>query len=107
MIYRGHHRAIATGIAIALPAGTMGLIAARSGLAYHHGIAVLGGVIDADYRGELQVLLANVGQRHVELRAGDRIAQLLVMPLAPVELLEVDALEATERGAGGLGSSGR
>jgi dUTP pyrophosphatase len=94
---------------VAIPSGYAGLVLARSGLAARHGIALVNapGLIDAGYRGELQVLLLNTDTRATcELGAGDRIAQLVLIAVATPEVVEVDQLEATERGAGGFGSSG-
>jgi dUTP pyrophosphatase len=100
---------VRTGVAVAIPSGYAGLVLARSGLAARHGIALVNapGLIDAGYRGELQVLLLNTDTRATcELGAGDRIAQLVLIAVATPEVVEVDQLEATERGAGGFGSSG-
>lgn len=107
-IYRRSHRAIATGLVVALPEGSVGIIAARSGMALRNGVAVLGGIIDPDYRGELQVILANLSDtEHVTIRAGDRVAQLLVVAAPALAVVEVASLDATERDARGFGSSGR
>jgi dUTP pyrophosphatase len=102
---------VPTGLAIALPAGHEGQVRPRSGLAARHGLTVLNapGTIDEDYRGELQVLLVNLGSEAVTLMPGDRIAQLVVAPVTHVrvELREqLDDLGATERGVGGFGSTG-
>ena len=110
-IPRGERAVLRTGVAIALPAGTVGLICPRSGLAIKHGVTVLNapGVIDSDYRGELHVPLINHGSRCF-IAVGDRIAQLVIVPVIQVELVEVDGEEAlgkTARGAKGLGSTGR
>ncbi|MDH3581916.1 MAG: dUTP diphosphatase, partial [Hyphomicrobiales bacterium] len=80
----------------------------RSGLALKHGITVLNapGTIDADYRGELKVLLINLGGEPFEVRRGTRIAQLIVQPVARADLVEVEALDESERGGGGFGSTG-
>jgi dUTP pyrophosphatase len=95
-------------VAVALPQDSVGIIAARSGLALRSMVAVLGGIIDPDYRGELQVILANLsGTEHVTIRAGDRIAQLLIMQAPQLDVIEVATLDATERDASGFGSSGR
>ena len=98
----------APGIAIELPKLTEGQIRPRSGLAARHGISVLNapGTIDADYRGELQVLLVNLGPAPFVVTRGTRIAQLVVAPTLRVALTEVRALGATARGAGGFGSTG-
>jgi dUTP pyrophosphatase len=105
----GQRQAIPTGLAIALPEGYEGQVRPRSGLALRHGIGIVNspGTIDADYRGEIRVVLVNLGQEPYEVRPLDRIAQLVVAPVARVELQEVAALDETARGAGGYGSTGR
>jgi dUTP pyrophosphatase len=104
----GARALIPTGIAIALPAGTEGQVRPRSGLAVRHGITVLNapGTIDADYRGEVQVLIVNHGAESVKITRGMRIAQLVVAAIARAELREVSSLDETTRGAGGFGSTG-
>lgn len=104
----GDVKAIPTGIAISLPAGFEGQVRARSGLALKHGLAVLNapGTIDADYRGEIRVILANLGREPVTITRGQRIAQLVIAPVARVTWQRVALLEGTERGAGGFGSTG-
>ena len=104
----GGRVAIPTGIAIALPPGSEGQIRPRSGLAARHGITVLNapGTIDADYRGELQVILVNIGADSFVIRRGMRIAQLVIAPIQHVKFVESDRLDSTERAAGGLGSTG-
>jgi len=99
---------VPTGVALALPAGHEGQVRPRSGLAWKSGVTVLNapGTIDADYRGEVQVLLVNLGAEPAVIRPGDRIAQLVVAPVTRVALREVDALPASERGIGGFGSTG-
>jgi dUTP pyrophosphatase len=99
---------IPTGIAIALPEGHEGQVRPRSVLAAKHGLTVLNapGTIDADYRGELQVLLINLGSEAVSVTRGMRIAQLVVAPVARAQLRELPALDATGRGKGGFGSTG-
>ena len=99
---------VPTGIAVAIPIGHAGLVAPRSGLAARHGISVVTGpgVVDAGYRGEVQVILINHGKSRVELRRGDRIAQLVVVPIAATELVEVAELPDSDRGADGFGSTG-
>jgi len=108
VIAPGGRAAIPTGIAIALPPGSEGQIRPRSGLASRHGVTVLNapGTIDADYRGELQVILVNIGADSFVIRRGMRIAQLVIAPIQHVELVESDRLDSTERAAGGLGSTG-
>jgi dUTP pyrophosphatase len=104
----GARALIPTGIAIALPEGHEGQVRPRSGLAAKHGLTVLNapGTIDADYRGELQVLLINLGSEAVDITRGMRIAQLVVAPVARAQLRELPALDQTERGKGGFGSTG-
>jgi dUTP pyrophosphatase len=104
----GERALIPTGIAIALPAGHEGQIRPRSGLAIRHGVTVLNtpGTIDADYRGELQVILVNLGAESFVIRRGMRIAQLVVAPIQHVRLVESTNLDATKRDAGGFGSTG-
>jgi dUTP pyrophosphatase len=102
-------RLVPTGIAIELPAGFEAQVRPRSGLAHRHGITVLNapGTIDADYRGEIKVLLINLGDEPFTIERGERIAQLVVCPVAGVCLERVDALNSTKRGTGGFGSTGR
>src|SRR3954466_8154696 len=105
----GERASVPTGIAIALPDGHAGLVLPRSGLAARHGVALVNapGLIDAGYRGEVRVLLLNTDRAEpVTLRAGHRIAQLVVTPVAAPEVVDLDALDATARGDGGFGSSG-
>jgi len=104
----GARAAIPTGFAVALPAGFEGQIRPRSGLAAAHGVTVLNapGTIDADYRGEIHVLLVNLGDAPFTVTRGMRIAQLVVAPVAWVEAREAAELDTTERGANGLGSTG-
>ena len=100
---------IPAGFAIALPEGYEAQIRPRSGLAAKHGITVLNapGTIDADYRGEIKVMLINHGQAPFEVRRGERIAQMVVAPVSAVRFEERDVLDDTERGDGGHGSTGR
>ncbi|WP_241384379.1 dUTP diphosphatase [Rhodococcus sp. CH91] len=105
----GERALVGTGIAVALPVGTVGLIHPRSGLAAKFGLSVVNtpGTVDAGYRGEIKVCLINHDTEHaVELRRGDRIAQLLVQRVELVDFVEVDELDDTARGSGGYGSSG-
>ena len=99
---------VGTGIAISLPEGYEAQIRTRSGLASRHGITLLNspGTIDADYRGEIRVVLVNHGSEAVTIRSGDRIAQMIVGPVTRVDWIEVDALDETERGGGGFGHTG-
>lgn len=101
-------RIIPTGLYIALPAGYEAQVRPRSGLALKHGITVLNspGTIDADYRGELGVLLINLSDEDFTIAAGERIAQMVVAQHAQAELLEVEQLDTTERGEGGYGHTG-
>lgn len=100
---------IPTGFAIALPAGTVGLLCARSSLGVRHGITLPNtvGVIDADYRGEIQVALVNWGEADYDIAPGDRIAQLLVVPYLKLDLVPTNQLPETSRGSGGFGSTGK
>jgi dUTP pyrophosphatase len=104
----GAYAAVPTGIAIALPPGTEGQVRPRSGLARNHGVTVLNapGTIDADYRGEVQVLLINHGRETFTLTRGTRIAQLVVAQVIRTRAVEVVSLDATARGTGGFGSTG-
>jgi dUTP pyrophosphatase len=99
---------VPTGFAIALPEGFEAQVRPRSGLAARHGVTVLNtpGTIDADYRGEIQVILINLGAEPFTLTRGLRIAQLVVAPVARASVIEADALDDTARGAGGFGSTG-
>lgn len=105
----GARVAVPTGLAMALPRGWEAQVRPRSGLARRHGVTVLNspGTIDADYRGEVQVLLVHHGDEPLEIRRGDRVAQLVLARVADVCFEEVESLDETERGEGGFGSSGR
>lgn len=112
MIAPGQRRLVPTGLVLAIPPDFEGQVRPRSGLALRHGLTVLNapGTIDADYRGEVQVLLVNHGEAPFELRRGERIAQLLIAPVASwtwVPEPTVEGLGDTERGEGGYGSTGR
>lgn len=104
----GERAMIPTGIAIALPLGHEGQIRPRSGIALRHGVTVLNspGTIDADYRGEIQVILVNLGTETFEITRGTRIAQMIIAPIIHVEIVESGHLDATEREGGGFGSTG-
>jgi dUTP pyrophosphatase len=108
VIAPGKYASVPTGMALALPPGTEAQVRPRSGLAAKHGVTVLNspGTIDADYRGEVKVLLVNLGEQPFTVRRGERIAQLVVATVTVVELLEADTLDATLRGGGGFGSTG-
>jgi dUTP pyrophosphatase len=105
----GQRHAVATGFAIAIPPGFEVQVRPRSGLALKHGITCLNtpGTIDEDYRGEVKVILANLGSEPFEVRRGERIAQLVPAPVLKAEFREVKELGETSRGAGGFGSTGQ
>jgi dUTP pyrophosphatase len=105
----GKHALVPTGLTIALPPGYEAQVRPRSGLAAKHGVTVLNapGTIDADYRGEIGVLLINHGTAPFTIHRGERIAQMVIAPVARAELVVASALSATERGSGGFGSTGR
>ncbi|NNJ73532.1 MAG: dUTP diphosphatase [Anderseniella sp.] len=104
----GARALIETGIAMALPPGFEAQIRPRSGLAIKHGITCLNtpGTIDADYRGEIKVILVNLGHDRFTINRGDRIAQMVVAPVVQATIMQVDVLDDTGRGAGGFGSTG-
>ena len=105
----GERALVPTGLAIAVPQGHEGQVRPRSGLALRNGLTCLNspGTIDSDYRGEVCVILINLGQEEVALARGERIAQLIVAPVSRAELCEVSELPPTGRGAGGFGHTGR
>jgi dUTP pyrophosphatase len=105
----GRHALVPTGLTIALPAGYEAQIRPRSGLAAKHGVTVLNapGTVDADYRGEIGVLLINHGDAPFTIRRGERIAQMVIAAVERAELVATTALPATGRGSGGFGSTGR
>jgi dUTP pyrophosphatase len=104
----GHRAMVPTGLTVALPPGTEGQVRPRSGLALRHGITVLNspGTIDADYRGEIQVILVNLGQIPFTVTRGMRIAQLVIGPAIQVAISEITNLDETTRGVAGFGSTG-
>ena len=104
----GERALVPTGLAMALPAGYEAQIRPRSGLAYKNGVTVLNtpGTIDADYRGEVKVLLINHGQEAFVINRGERIAQMVIAPITQPDFVVVEALSDTDRGAGGFGSTG-
>jgi dUTP diphosphatase len=105
----GQRVSVGTGLAVAIPGGLAGLVLPRSGLALKHGVALVNspGLIDPGYRGEVRVLLLNTdASSEFRLKAGDRVAQLLLVPIATASPLEADSLDSSVRGAGGFGSSG-
>lgn len=102
-----HSRAVVrTGLSVAIPHGYYGRVAPRSGLAVNHGLDVLAGVIDSDYRGELMCALINHGTEPLDIEVGMRIAQLVIEAIATPEAVWSEDLSATSRGAGGMGSTG-
>jgi dUTP pyrophosphatase len=105
----GERRVVPTGLALEIPPGHEGQVRARSGLAARHGVALVNapGTVDSDYRGEVKVILVNLGQAPVSFARGDRIAQLVVAPVARVDVVLADELSGTDRGAGGFGSTGQ
>jgi dUTP pyrophosphatase len=109
VIKPNQRKLIGTGLAFEIEKGFEVQIRPRSGLAYKHGITVLNspGTIDSDYRGEIKVLLINLGDEEFEIKKGERIAQAVVAPVIQAEIVEVDELSSTERGSGGFGSTGK
>ena len=105
----GKYAVVPTGLTIALPSGHEAQVRPRSGLAAKHGVTVLNapGTIDADYRGEISVILINHGETPFVIRRGERIAQLVIAPVVQGELTAAASLSATDRGSGGFGSTGR
>jgi dUTP pyrophosphatase len=105
----GQYALVPTGLAIALPPGYEAQVRPRSGLAAKHGVTVLNspGTIDADYRGEIKVILINHGPAPFVIKRGERIAQMVIAPVVQAALVPVATLSATDRGAGGFGSTGR
>lgn len=97
---------ISTGFAFEIPDGYVGLVKDRSGFAWKHGISTIAGVIDSGYRGEVKIVMVNHSEEAVDLKAGDRIAQMLIQPAPQFTLVEVPELSATVRGDKGFGSSG-
>jgi dUTP pyrophosphatase len=109
IIEAGKRALVPSGMAIALPAGYEAQVRPRSGLAAKHGVTVLNspGTIDADYRGEIKVILINHGDAPFTIQRGDRIAQMVVAPVSSIDFEQRETLDATQRGAGGFGSTGR
>ncbi|MBO9427434.1 dUTP diphosphatase [Labrenzia sp. R4_1] len=105
----GSQALVPTGLAMSLPAGFEAQVRPRSGLAAKHGVTVLNtpGTIDADYRGEVRVILINLGDTAFEISRGDRIAQMVISPVLQAEIQEVEILSETSRGTGGFGSTGQ
>lgn len=107
IILPGGRTSVATGIAMAIPAGYVGLIWDKSGISHKTGVKVLGGVIDAGYRGEVMVGLVNTGTETCAFNAGDKLAQLLIQKVEHPDLIEVVELDDTKRGTGAFGSTGQ
>lgn len=103
----GEQRVFGTGLAFALPAGTVGLVWDRSGLAFNHGVTTVGGLIDPGYRGELKICLLNTGRESYGVKAGDRIAQYLILKTDRATFEEVVELQTSQRGDRAFGSSGK
>lgn len=105
----GMRHAVATGLSMAIPAGYEIQVRPRSGLAYKYGVTVPNtpGTIDSDYRGELKILMINLGSDNFDVKRGERVAQLILAPVVQAAWQEVDELDDTARGAGGFGSTGR
>ena len=105
----GKYAMVPTALTIALPSGYEAQVRPRSGLAARHGVTVLNspGTVDADYRGEINVLLINHGEAPFPVRRGERIAQMVIAPVVQAELVPATSLSATDRGSGGFGSTGR
>ncbi|QCT94447.1 dUTP diphosphatase [Caminibacter mediatlanticus TB-2] len=105
----GERKLISTGLAFEIEKGFEAQIRPRSGLAFKYGITVLNspGTIDSDYRGEIKVLLINLGEEDFEIKKGDRISQVVIAPVIQAEIIEVEILSNTQRGSGGFGSTGK
>ncbi len=105
----GERQLVPTGLALEIPPGHEGQVRARSGLAVRHGVALVNapGTVDSDYRGEVKVILVNLGQAPVSFARGDRIAQLVIAPVTRVQIALADELGGTGRGDGGFGSTGQ
>jgi dUTP pyrophosphatase len=105
----GERRLVPTGLALEIPAGHEGQVRARSGLAARHGVALVNapGTVDSDYRGEVKVILVNLGQEPVSFARGDRIAQLVIAPVVQASVELVEDLAGSNRGSGGFGSTGQ
>ena len=106
VVKSGEHAIIPTGVAVAIPDGYCGQVWPRSGVSARYGVDVLAGVIDSDYTGELKVVI-QCGAQDFCINQGDRIAQLLIVPVSMLECVEVDSLDDTDRGVGGFGSTGK
>ena len=102
----GEKIAVHTGLRLAIPQGYAGFVWDKSGLAVKHHLKTMAGVIDSNYRGELQVVLTNLGKENYHIEKGSKIAQLIISPIASFEIEEAEIADETERGEGGFGSSG-
>jgi len=105
-IYGGESDAVETLVKVAIPTGFTGIMSPRSGLNFKKNIVVEIGIVDAGYRGYMKVKLTNLGGRKYEIKAGDKIAQLVIVAICPEDCIEVDSLDDTDRGSNGFGSSG-
>ena len=105
-VHTDEQNAFSTGIAVRIPDGFVGLVEPRSGLAFSYGLDTLAGVIDSDYRGEIKVLVTSCGET-LRIEQGDRIAQLVIVPVSMVEPTQVAKLDASDRGTNGFGSTGK
>ena len=105
----GERKLIPTGLAVEIPPGFEGQVRPRSGLALRYGLSILNspGTIDSDYRGEIGVIVINLGRDKVSINSGDRIAQLIISPVVQVDIIEVDEIKDTKRGRGGFGHTGK
>ena len=106
VVKAGTHAIIQTGVAVAIQDGYCGQVWPRSGVSVRYGVDVLAGVIDSDYTGEIKVVL-QAGAHDFEINKGDRIAQMLIVPVSMLQCVEVDSIDDTARGAGGFGSTGK
>ena len=102
----GERRSIPLGIAIEIPEGYVGLLSDKSGLSHKHGLKSYGGVIDSGYRGEIHVGIMNLSDTDYEFKKGEKIIQILILPVVQAEVMEVDELDQSDRGEGAFGSSG-
>jgi dUTP pyrophosphatase len=107
VIYPGEWKLVSTGIAFTVPNGTYGRIAPRSGFSYKKGTMIGAGVVDEAYCGEVKVLVFNLSKVEINIKQGDRIAQLILEKIETPEVIEVESLKETERGSGGFGSTGK
>lgn len=103
---QGERKSIPIGIAVEIPDGYVGILFDKSGLSHKHGLKSYGGIIDAGYRGEIHVGMMNLSDKDYEFKAGDKIIQILIMPVLHAEVIECDELSDSDRGEGAFGSSG-